>query len=176
MCASQRLGVFRFCQGKDSSGAQEPRYHLKFSFSMRVFPSREDREFLHQHKTMNILVYSVLIGVLGRSGAWGSCINRKWIACFPAENPSLDLILLPLLPSRSQGRIPTRPWQGGLATDAESSSLLPGPEMAKILRPGFSTHTPTTPLRLCSQGRQAGPSCDVENSMSERPPRRSGSS
>lgn len=61
---------------------------------------------------------------------------------------------------------------GGLATVAEPSSLLPSrPEMAKILRPGFSTHTPTVP-----KARRAGPSCDVENSMSERPPQRSGSS
>lgn len=54
---------------------------------------------------------------------------------------------------------------------AERSSLLLGPEIAKILRPGFSTHTPTVP-----KARRAGPSCDVENSMSERPPQRSGSS
>lgn len=68
-----------FAKGRIAwAGSEEPRYHLKLSFSlMRVFPSREEREFLHKHKTMNILMDSFLISVLGHSGTWGSYINRK---------------------------------------------------------------------------------------------------
>lgn len=136
---------------------------------------------------MAILKDRVLIGVPGHSGTSGPCISRKWIPCFPSENPwgGAGDWILPVLPSPSQGGIPTGLWQTGATKAAESPSFPLGPErwqrvLGRVFF--FATAPPPHPaLYRCPWGsapkaRRAGQSSDVENSMSERPPRRSGSS